>query len=95
MWLIALLSASVAATAVYFSRKEVSKYLLLILWAATLMVLVDWVWSYIEEGEFVPLEVLEDPLGSSLLGLIMVLGGIALWVALAVVLRLVIKRFSS
>ncbi|MEM2006027.1 MAG: hypothetical protein QXG17_04695 [Sulfolobales archaeon] len=95
MWLVALLSASVAATAVYFSRKEVSKYLLLILWAATLMVFVDWMWSYIEEGEFVPLEVLEDPFGSSLLGFVMVLGGVALWAILAIVLGLVRKRSSS
>ncbi|MEM4569783.1 MAG: hypothetical protein QXE66_00580 [Desulfurococcaceae archaeon] len=95
MWLIALLSASVAATAVYFSRKKVSKYLLLILWVATLMMIVDWTWGYIEEGEFVPLEVLEDPLGSSLLGLVMVIGGIALWTILAVVLGLVRKRPGS
>ncbi|MEM0260703.1 MAG: hypothetical protein QXJ51_05015 [Sulfolobales archaeon] len=88
MWLIPLLAASLTATAVYFSRRDYSKYLVLILWGATIMVAVDWLWSYIAEGEFIPSETFSDPVGSSLLGLVMVLAGLILWILLILVLRI-------
>lgn len=95
MWLVILLSASVVATAVYFSKRESSKYLVLILWAATVMVFIDWLLSYVEEGEFIPSEVFEDPVGSSLLGFAMVLTGVVLWAILALASRLIKGRANE
>lgn len=88
MWLTILFAASVTATVAHFSRREDSKYLVLVLWGATLMVFVDWLWGYFEEGSLLPEEALEDPVGSSLLGLAMVAAAALLWLALILVRRL-------
>lgn len=90
MWLAVLLAASVAATAVHLSRREDSKYLLLVLWGATVMVFVDWLWGYLEGGSFIPEEALEDPVGSSLLGLAMVLASVPVWAA-----AVLVKKFAG
>lgn len=91
VWLAVLLAASVAATVVHTSRREDSRYLVSILWGATVMVSVDWLWGYIEEGSFVPEKVMEDPVGSSLLGLAMVLASIPLWAIIVLAKRLIDK----
>lgn len=88
MWLIALLAASAAATVAHLSRREDSRYLVLVLWGATLMVFVDWLWGYFEGGSLFPEGALEDPVGSSLLGLAMVAAAILLWLALILARRL-------
>jgi len=81
MWLLVLLAASVASTVTYFSRRDDSKVLILILWGATLMVLVDKLYGYAESGSFI--EVSE---GEAYLGLAALALALFLWV-LAVSLR--------
>ncbi|MCS7098741.1 MAG: hypothetical protein NZ925_00145 [Sulfolobales archaeon] len=85
MWLFILLAASTTATIVHFAKREHSKYLVLILWGATLMVSVDWLWGYVEGGSFLPEEAFEDPAGSSLLGLTMVATAVLLWTTVVLV----------
>ncbi|MCX8185436.1 MAG: hypothetical protein RMI56_03115 [Sulfolobales archaeon] len=91
MWLFILLAASTTATLVYFAEREYSKYLVLILWGATLMVSVDWFWGYIEEGVFVPEEAVEHAISSSLLGLTMVAAAAVLWVAAVLISKKLLK----
>ncbi len=81
MWLLILLAASIASTVTYFSKRDSSRVLILILWGATLMVLVDKLYSYAESGSFI--EVSEE---SAYLGLAMLVLALALW-ALTVSLR--------
>jgi len=81
MWLLILLAASIASTVTHFSKRGSSRILILILWGATLMVLVDKLYSYAKSGSFI--EVSEE---SAYLGLAMLVLALALW-ALAVSLR--------
>ena len=81
MWLLILLAASIASTVTYFTKRDNSRVLVLVLWGATLMVLVDKLYSYAESGTFI--EVSEE---SAYLGLAALALALALW-ALAVSLR--------
>jgi hypothetical protein len=55
MWLIVLLFSAAISTALWYSKAEDDKYMLkflsLILWGASIMVLVDHIVGYLTEGE--------------------------------------------
>ena len=79
MWLIIIAYAAVITTIIWYSRAENDKYMLkllaLMLWGATIMVLVDHIAGYLMEGG----EFLELTPEATILGFVMVLGAIVLW----------------
>jgi hypothetical protein len=80
MWLIILAFAATIATAIWYTKAENDKYLLkylsLILWGTTIMVLVDHVVPYLMEGGG---EFFEVSAEATVLSGIMLLVGIAVW----------------
>ncbi len=79
MWLLILLAASVASTVTYISKRDNSRVLVLILWGATLMVLVDKLYSYTESGSFIEVSEESAYLGLAMLALTLVLWALALY----------------
>ena len=79
MWLIILAFAAAIATPIWYSMAEDDKYLLrllcLILWGATIMVLVDHVMGYLMEGG----EFLELTLDATVLGFAMLTAALVIW----------------
>jgi len=80
MWLIILAFAATIATAIWYTKAENDKYLLkylsLILWGTTIMVLVDHVVPYLLEGGG---EFFEVSVEATVLSGIMLLVGLAVW----------------
>jgi len=80
MWLIILAFAATIATAIWYTKAENDKYLLkylsLILWGTTIMVLVDHVVPYLLEGGG---EFFEVSVEATVLRGIMLLVGLAVW----------------
>ncbi len=80
MWLIILAFAATIATAIWYTQAENDKYLLkylsLILWGTTIMVLVDHVVPYLTEGGG---EFFEVSIEATVLSGIMLLVGLAVW----------------
>ena len=78
MWLVVLAYGAVIATLLWYSRAEKDeycfKYLALMLWGATIMVFIDHVFGYINEGSF--MEVSTDAIA---LGFSALLGVLVLW----------------
>jgi hypothetical protein len=79
MWLIVLLFSAAISTALWYSKAEDDKYMLkflsLILWGASIMVLVDHIVGYLTEGG----EFIEMTAGATVLGFIMLLTAIIIW----------------
>jgi hypothetical protein len=80
MWLIVLAFAATIATAIWYTQAENDKYLLkylsLIFWGTTIMVLVDHVVPFIMEGGG---EFFEVSLEAAVLSGLMVVVGLVLW----------------
>jgi hypothetical protein len=80
MWLIVLAFAATIATAIWYTQAENDKYLLkylsLIFWGTTIMVLVDHVVPFIMEGGG---EFFEVSTEATVLSGIMVVVGLAVW----------------
>lgn len=80
MWLIILAFAATITTAIWYTQAENDKYQLkylgLIFWGTTIMVLVDHVVPYLMEGGG---EFFEVSLEASVLSGVMVLVGLAVW----------------
>lgn len=80
MWLIILAFAATIATAIWYTQAENDKYLLkylsLIFWGTTIMVLVDHVVPFLMEGGG---EFFEVSTEATILSGIMVVVGIAVW----------------
>jgi len=79
MWLIILLFSATISTALWYSKADDDKYMLkflsLILWGASIMVLVDHIAGYLtEEGEFI-----EMTIESTVLGFVMLLTALIIW----------------
>jgi len=79
MWLMILALAAAITTPIWYSMAEDDKYLLkylcLILWGATIMVLVDHTVSCLVFGE----EFWDFSLEAALLGIVMLTAGLVLW----------------
>lgn len=79
MWLIILALAAVLSTAIWYSKAEDDKYMLkilcLMLWGATIMVLIDRTIGYFMGGG----EFLEMTPEATLLGFIMLTVALTLW----------------
>jgi len=79
MWLIVLLFSAAISTALWYSKAEDDKYMLkflsLILWGASIMVLVDHIVGYLTEGG----EFIEMTAEATVLGFIMLLTAIIIW----------------
>ncbi|MEM1506988.1 MAG: hypothetical protein QXU02_01560 [Candidatus Bathyarchaeia archaeon] len=85
MWLIILAFAAAIATVIWYSKAEEDKYMLkllcLILWGATIMILVDRVIGYLMNGgEFFELTLDAAALGFTMLTAALIVWGIALLV---------------
>jgi len=89
MWLITTAICALIATLAYFvlekQRKAGKKYkvhyLALMLWGATLMILVDHVIGYMEEGgDFIEIETDGLVPNATLLGFLMLIPVLAVWV---------------
>jgi hypothetical protein len=80
MWLIVLAFAATIATAIWYTQAENDKYLLkylsLILWGTTIMVLVDHVVPFILEGGG---EFFEVSIEATVLSGVMLVVGLVLW----------------
>jgi hypothetical protein len=80
MWLIVLAFAATIATAIWYTQAENDKYLLkylsLILWGTTIMVLVDHVVPFILEGGG---EFFDVSIEATVLSGIMLVVGLVLW----------------
>jgi hypothetical protein len=80
MWLIILAFAATIATAIWYTQAENDKYMLkflsLILWGTTIMVLVDHVVPYMMEGGG---EFFEVSLEATVLSGIMLVVGLVVW----------------
>ena len=80
MWLIILAFAATIATAIWYTQAENDKYLLkylsLILWGTTIMVLVDHVVPYMMEGGG---EFFEVSTEATVLSGLMLVVGLAVW----------------
>lgn len=97
MWLITTLIAAVAVTAIYIFTIEKKKYKLhwlsLALWGGSLMILVDHVVGYLEEGG----EFLEYTTGglitnATVLGIAMLIPIFAIWELILVVQKVQYKE---
>lgn len=79
MWLIILAFAAAIATAIWYLKVEYDKYrlklLCLILWGATIMVLVDRVMGYLMGGG----EFFELTLDAAVLGFTMLITALIIW----------------
>ena len=79
MWLVILAFAAAIATPIWYSKAEDDRYMLkllcLILWGATIMVLVDHVMGYLMEGG----EFLEMTADAIILGLVLVIAALVVW----------------
>ena len=79
MWLLILTFAATIATALWYTQAEDDKYLLrflsLILWGTTIMVLVDHVMGYLMEGG----EFLELTTEATVLGGVMLIAALVVW----------------
>ncbi|MCW4046952.1 MAG: hypothetical protein NWE99_05245 [Candidatus Bathyarchaeota archaeon] len=80
MWLIILAFAAIIATAIWYTQAENDKYLLkylsLILWGTTIMVLVDHVVPYLMEGGG---EFFDVSIEATILSGVMLVVGLAVW----------------
>jgi hypothetical protein len=81
MWLIVLAFAATIVTAIWYTQAENDKYLLkylsLILWGTTIMVLVDHVVPFVMEGGG---EFFDVSIEATVLSGIMLVVGLAVWV---------------
>jgi uncharacterized membrane protein len=79
MWLVILAFAATIATALWYSHAENDKYLLkflsLILWGTTIMVMVDHTIPFVTEGG----EFLEMTPEAVVLGFVMLVTALAVW----------------
>jgi len=79
MWLIILAFAAAMVTPIWYSVAEEDKYLLrllcLILWGATIMVLVDHIMGFLMEGG----EFFELSLDATVLGFAMLIAALVAW----------------
>jgi hypothetical protein len=79
VWLVILAFAAVVVTALWYSKAENDVYMLkllsLILWGATIMVLVDHVMGYLMEGG----AFLEITVEATILGIIMLIAALVVW----------------
>jgi len=79
MWLIILAFAAAIATPIWYSKAEEDKCMLkllcLILWGATIMVLVDHVMGFLMEGG----EFLELTVDATVLGFAMLTAALVIW----------------
>lgn len=84
MWLIILAFAAVIATLICYSKAKEDKYmfklLCLILWGATIMILVDRVIGYLMNGR----EFFELTLDATALGFTMLTAALIIWGALLI-----------
>jgi hypothetical protein len=99
MWLIVLAFAATIATAIWYTQAENDKYLLkylsLIFWGTTIMVLVDHVVPFIMEGGG---EFFEVSTEATVLSGIMLVVGLAVWEGALLLKdpkRVIFKRRSS
>jgi hypothetical protein len=99
MWLIVLAFAATIATAIWYTQAENDKYLLkylsLIFWGTTIMVLVDHVVPYLMEGDG---EFFEVSTEATVLSGIMVVVGLAVWEGILLIKdpkRVLFKRRPS
>jgi hypothetical protein len=80
MWLVVLSFAATIATALWYTQAENDKYLLkflsLILWGTTIMVLVDHVLPFLMEGGG---EFFEMTTEATVLGIVMLIVALAVW----------------
>lgn len=80
MWLVILAFAATIATAIWYSKAENDKYLLkflsLILWGTTTMVMVDHALPFLMEGGG---EFLEMTTEATVLGGVMLIAALAVW----------------
>lgn len=77
--MIPLVAAAISATAAYLAGRERGRYLVLILWGATVMVSVDYLLGYIEEGALLRVKDAGEAVVDTLIGLAMVIAGLTLW----------------
>lgn len=86
MWLVVLALAATIATAIWYSKAEDDKYMLsflsLLLWGATILVLVDHVAGFLMEGG----EFLEMTVDAAVLGVVLVIAALTVW-EVALILR--------
>ncbi|MEM2466718.1 MAG: hypothetical protein QXZ47_05460 [Candidatus Bathyarchaeia archaeon] len=79
MWLVVLAFAAAIATPIWYAKAEEDKYMLkllcLILWGATIMVLVDHIMGFLMEGG----EFLELTVDATVLGFIMLTAALITW----------------
>ncbi|MEM2567661.1 MAG: hypothetical protein QXH20_04220 [Candidatus Bathyarchaeia archaeon] len=79
MWLVVLAFAAAIATPIWYAKAEEDKYMLkllcLILWGATIMVLVDHIMGFLMEGG----EFLELTVDATVLGFIMLTAALIIW----------------
>ncbi len=79
MWLIILAFAAAIATPIWYAKAEEDKYMLkllcLILWGATIMVLVDHTMGFLTEGG----EFFELTPGATVLGFTMLTAALVIW----------------
>jgi len=80
MWLVILAFAATIATAIWYSKAENDKYMLkflsLILWGTTIMVMVDHALPFLMEGGG---EFLEMTTEATVLGGVMLIAALAVW----------------
>lgn len=79
MWLIILALSAATTTALWYSKAEndtcMLKFLSLLLWGATIMVLVDHTMGYLMEGG----EYLELTTEATVLGIVLLIAAIVVW----------------
>jgi len=76
MWLIILSLAALLITAIwYVFKKYMLNFLCLILWGAAIMVFVDHIVGYINEGG----DFIEMTTNATLLGIVLVIAAIIIW----------------
>jgi peptidoglycan biosynthesis protein MviN/MurJ (putative lipid II flippase) len=79
MWLVILAFAAAIVTPIWYSKAEEDKYMLkllcLILWGATIMVLVDHVMGFLMEGG----EFFELTAEATVLGFVMLTAALIIW----------------
>jgi hypothetical protein len=82
MWLVILAFAATIVTAIWYSKAENDKYMLkflsLILWGTTIMVMVDHALPFLMEGGG---EFLEMTTEATVLGGVMLIAALAVWEA--------------
>ena len=88
MWLVTTLIAAIIATAAWYFTKEEYKLdiLSLMLWGASIMILVDHILGY-EGGAFINLETEELITNATLLGIVMLIPIFVVWEILLILTK--------